>query len=106
MGSLFDHSCLVLLGSCARSLVVSGFGGLPGPDREDPIDSPPLLQSQAQGCLWGKRLLASKFEKAGLPVVTFEDSLSVHFNGEEVRIVHVPPAHTDGDIERTLELTR
>jgi cyclase len=43
------------------------------------------------------RLLASKLEKAGLPVVTFEDSLSVHFNGEEVKIVHVPPAHTDGD---------
>jgi cyclase len=44
-----------------------------------------------------KRLLAAKLEKAGLPVVTFEDSLSVHFNGEEVKIVHVPPAHTDGD---------
>ena len=44
-----------------------------------------------------KRLLASKLEKAGLPIVTFEDSLSVHFNGEEVKIVHVPPAHTDGD---------
>jgi len=44
-----------------------------------------------------KRLLAAKLEKAGLPVVTFEDSLSVHFNGEEVRIAHVPPAHTDGD---------
>lgn len=44
-----------------------------------------------------KRLLAAQLEKSGLPVVTFEDSLSVHFNGEEVRIVHVPPAHTDGD---------
>jgi cyclase len=44
-----------------------------------------------------KRLLAAKLEKAGLPVVTFEDSLSVHFNGEEVKIAHVPPAHTDGD---------
>lgn len=33
----------------------------------------------------------------GLPVVTFDDSLSVHFNGEEIRIWHVPPGHTDGD---------
>ena len=33
----------------------------------------------------------------GLPVVTFDDSLSVHFNGEEIRMLHVPPAHTDGD---------
>ena len=33
----------------------------------------------------------------GLPVITFDDTLSVHFNGDEIRMVHVPPAHTDGD---------
>ena len=31
------------------------------------------------------------------PVVTFEDALSLHFNGEDIRVVHVPSAHTDGD---------
>lgn len=35
--------------------------------------------------------------KPGLPVITFDDRLSVHFNGEEIRMVHVPPGHTDGD---------
>ena len=35
--------------------------------------------------------------KVGLPVITFDDSLSVHFNGEEVRVVHFPNSHTDGD---------
>ncbi len=35
--------------------------------------------------------------RAELPVITFDDSLSLHFNGEEIRMVHVPPAHTDGD---------
>lgn len=35
--------------------------------------------------------------KAGLPVITFDDSLSLHFNGEEIKLVHVPPAHTDND---------
>jgi len=35
--------------------------------------------------------------KPELPVITFEDSLSVWFNGEEIRLIHVPPAHTDGD---------
>jgi glyoxylase-like metal-dependent hydrolase (beta-lactamase superfamily II) len=34
---------------------------------------------------------------AALPVVTFNDSASLHFNGDEVRAVHVPHAHTDGD---------
>jgi cyclase len=33
-----------------------------------------------------------------LPVVTFEESLSVHFNGEEIRTVHLPHGHTDGDL--------
>jgi len=32
------------------------------------------------------------------PVVTFSDPISLHFNGEEVRVFPVPPAHTDGDI--------
>ncbi len=27
----------------------------------------------------------------------FDDSLSVHFNGEEIRVIHVPPGHTDSD---------
>ena len=35
--------------------------------------------------------------KEGLPVVTFDDSLSVHFNGEEIKILHVPAGHTDSD---------
>jgi len=35
--------------------------------------------------------------KEGLPVVTFDQTLTVHFNGEEIRLVHCPRAHTDGD---------
>jgi glyoxylase-like metal-dependent hydrolase (beta-lactamase superfamily II) len=35
--------------------------------------------------------------KGGLPVITFDDSLSVHFNGEEIKVLHVPPGHTDSD---------
>jgi len=34
---------------------------------------------------------------AGLPVITYEDGLSIHFNGEEIRLYHLPPGHTDGD---------
>lgn len=35
--------------------------------------------------------------KAALPVVTYAEGLKLHLNGEEVRVVSVPPAHTDGD---------
>jgi len=35
--------------------------------------------------------------KPELPVITFDDSLSVYFNGDEIQLVHVPPAHTDSD---------
>ena len=31
------------------------------------------------------------------PVVTYNDRVSFHFNGEEVRAFLAPPAHTDGD---------
>jgi len=35
--------------------------------------------------------------KEALPVVTFEDGLTIWFNGEEIEVVHVPHGHTDGD---------
>lgn len=34
---------------------------------------------------------------AALPVVTFDSANSFHINGDTVRAVHVPRAHTDGD---------
>jgi len=36
--------------------------------------------------------------RQALPVVTFSEPIKLHFNGEEIRIIPVPPAHTDGDI--------
>jgi glyoxylase-like metal-dependent hydrolase (beta-lactamase superfamily II) len=35
--------------------------------------------------------------EAALPVVTFAEGVSFHWNGDEVRAYHVAPAHTDGD---------
>ena len=32
-----------------------------------------------------------------LPVITFTDATTFHWNGDEVRVQHVGPAHTDGD---------
>jgi len=33
-----------------------------------------------------------------LPVVTFTDAVTFHWNGEELRVFFVGPAHTDGDV--------
>ncbi len=35
--------------------------------------------------------------KEAWPVITFDTSLAVHFNGEEIKVVHFPHGHTDGD---------
>jgi glyoxylase-like metal-dependent hydrolase (beta-lactamase superfamily II) len=32
-----------------------------------------------------------------LPVVTFTSDITLHFNGEDIHVLHVDPAHTDGD---------
>ena len=32
-----------------------------------------------------------------LPAVTFAEELSFHWNGDEIRVLHIPHAHTDGD---------
>ena len=33
-----------------------------------------------------------------LPLVTFNDSLTFHLNGQTITVFHVAPAHTDGDV--------
>ena len=35
--------------------------------------------------------------RAALPVVTFTDAVTFHINDDSVRVLHVAPAHTDGD---------
>ena len=35
--------------------------------------------------------------KEALPVITYAHSVSIHFNGEEIRVIHYPAGHTDGD---------
>ena len=32
-----------------------------------------------------------------LPILTFNDTVTFHWNGDTVRVLHIPPAHTDGD---------
>jgi glyoxylase-like metal-dependent hydrolase (beta-lactamase superfamily II) len=34
--------------------------------------------------------------RIALPIVTFEDKVQVHLNGEDIRAIHFPSGHTDG----------
>jgi len=45
--------------------------------------------------LWG---LVEAADEAAWPIVTFDQNVSLHLNGEEARLVYVPDAHTDSDV--------
>ena len=34
---------------------------------------------------------------SALPVVTYADAVTIHFNGDELALIHLPQGHTDGD---------
>lgn len=36
-------------------------------------------------------------DPAAWPILTFDHSVSLHFNGEGIEVLHVPSGHTDGD---------
>jgi cyclase len=52
-----------------------------------------LLTDQAT--LLGKTPASAKI---ALPVITFNQSVTYHINGDELTAYRVPPAHTDGDV--------
>ena len=37
------------------------------------------------------------YQPFALPIVTYTESMTIHLNGEEIRLVHYPNGHTDGD---------
>ncbi len=43
------------------------------------------------------RLVAGDSPASALPVVTYDDDVSVHFNGEDITLIHMPRGHTDTD---------
>ena len=41
--------------------------------------------------------LQEAYDEDGLPKITFFQSMRFHYNGQLIDVVHLPPAHTDGD---------
>ena len=54
-----------------------------------------LMSEQVNPANGGKQ---KPFAPAFWPQVTFDDSLRLHFNGDDIDLIHVPNAHTDGDV--------
>ena len=40
---------------------------------------------------------SSMLPKEALPIITFNDRMSLYMNGEKIEVIHVDHAHTDGD---------
>ncbi len=40
---------------------------------------------------------ADDVQRVALPLVTFAEGLTVHFNDDEIALIHLPHGHTDGD---------
>ena len=43
------------------------------------------------------RMIDGESPPVALPVVTFNDNVTVHFNGENITLIHMPAGHTDTD---------
>jgi cyclase len=58
------------------------------------VDTPIIAHDNVRSRLARQRGTTAE----ALPVITFDHSMSVHFNGEEIRAMHFPNGHTDGDV--------
>ena len=47
--------------------------------------------------LLARRVNDHPLPQSALPEITYRQGLSIHFNQDELRVVHFPQAHTDGD---------
>ena len=43
-------------------------------------------------------LVVPPYHRGALPAATIDESSTIHFNGDEISAIHVPTAHSDGDL--------
>jgi len=56
-----------------------------------------LMAGGAMGNSGGVKMDIKPAPKSSLPIITFDHDVSVHLNGEDIRALHYPHGHTDGD---------
>ena len=55
-------------------------------------------QANLRTRLQTRNYLLEEFPEEALPSITFTDSMSLYFNGEQIRLIALPGAHDDADI--------
>lgn len=68
-------------------------GGIPALGQEAVVIAHKNAQNEVLGAYFALPALPGR----DTPIITFEDSLSLRFNGEEIRLIHLP-GHTGSDI--------
>jgi cyclase len=63
--------------------------GLPADPRNDTVTQAQMRARAAEG--------RPAYPPADLPAITYNDRMTLHFDGEDIEIFHPAPAHTDGD---------
>jgi len=56
-----------------------------------------LADGGTAGNLGSMKVEAKPQPKGALPIITFDHDVTVHLNGEDIRALHFPSGHTDGD---------
>jgi cyclase len=56
-----------------------------------------MITGGTMGNNGGVKMERKPASQAALPVITFDHDVSVHLNGEDIRALHFPNGHTDGD---------
>jgi len=56
-----------------------------------------LEEGTTAGNLGSVKFEEKPVSKDALPIITFDHDVTVHLNGEDIRALHVPSGHTDGD---------
>lgn len=51
----------------------------------------------AQNNVRARLLAQDELPPSALPLVTYTESVTIHFNGDELALIHLPQGHTDGD---------
>ncbi len=54
------------------------------------------MSARQIGSLSGRETPASP--DGALPIITFAESATLHYNGDDLEVTHLPAAHTDGDV--------
>jgi cyclase len=49
------------------------------------------------GNLGSVKMQSKPVAKEALPILTFDHDVTIHLNGEDIRVLHYPNGHTDGD---------